>query len=50
MAEVNKEKLDQQASDIDAPPFFKNWKGMYWFLVGFLIFQIIIYYLITIIY
>ena len=34
--------------NVSGPPFFKSWKGMYIFLLGFLLFQIIVYYLITI--
>jgi hypothetical protein len=31
----------------DKPPFFKTWKGMYWLVMGALLFQIVLYYAIT---
>lgn len=34
----------------EKPPFFRSWKGMYWLLIGFLAFQVILYYLITLYY
>ncbi|MFC5269862.1 hypothetical protein [Adhaeribacter terreus] len=33
--------------DTGKPPFFKTWSGMYWLVLGFLAFQIILYYAIT---
>ncbi len=29
------------------PPWFKNWKGMYLFVLGVLALQIVVYYIIT---
>jgi hypothetical protein len=29
------------------PPFFKSWKGFYFFVVGFLVFLIVVFQLIT---
>jgi hypothetical protein len=31
----------------ERPPWFKHWKGMYLFVLGVLVLQIVIYYLIT---
>ncbi|WP_255360000.1 hypothetical protein [Rufibacter sp. DG15C] len=33
--------------DIDPPPFFKTWKGMYWLVLGVLAFLIVLFYLMT---
>lgn len=32
------------------PPFFQTWKGMYWLVLGTLLFQIIVFYAITLYY
>jgi hypothetical protein len=36
-----------EKTDTGKPPFFRSWRGMYWLVMGFLVFQIIIYYAIT---
>jgi len=34
-------------NNLQKPPFFKNWKGLYLFVLGFLAFLIILFYLLT---
>ncbi|MDF9795941.1 hypothetical protein OKW21_001204 [Catalinimonas alkaloidigena] len=41
--EMNKASQDQ----LDGPPFFKRWSGMYWLVIGNLVFLIILFYLLT---
>jgi hypothetical protein len=45
-----KETDPKSKAGIDKPPFFKNWKGMYWLVLGNLVFLIILFYIITRIY
>lgn len=40
----------QLSANIDKPPFFKSWKGMYWLVLGNLAFLITLFYIITRIY
>jgi hypothetical protein len=45
-----KETTDRPAEELDKPPFFKSWKGMYWLVLGNLAFLITLFYIITRIY
>lgn len=35
-------------SEEDKPPVFRNWSGWYWLVTGFLVLQIIVYYILTV--
>jgi hypothetical protein len=41
---------DKTPTELDKPPFFKSWKGMYWLVLGNLAFLITLFYIITKIY
>ncbi|WP_461489978.1 hypothetical protein [Pontibacter sp. HJ8] len=45
-----KEEEDNTPSELDKPPFFKSWRGMYWLVLGNLAFLITLFYIITKIY
>lgn len=45
-----KEAEDKTLPELDKPPFFKSWKGMYWLVLGNLAFLITLFYIITKIY
>ncbi|MFD2245841.1 hypothetical protein [Pontibacter ruber] len=47
LEETKKAKAQE---DIDKPPFFKSWAGMYWLVLGNLAFLIVLFYIITKIY
>ncbi|HSI89637.1 MAG TPA: hypothetical protein VK927_00910 [Adhaeribacter sp.] len=38
---------ENQENENDRPPFFQNWRSMYWLVLGALAGQIIVYYAIT---
>lgn len=45
---MKEEKPDNEDPPSDLPPpFFRRWRGMYIFLLAFLILQILLYYLFT---
>lgn len=39
---------DLEGEELDPPPFFKSWRGMYALLLGTLVVLIILFYLFTI--
>lgn len=43
-------KQNNMNPEEEAPPFFKSWKGMYWLVIGNLIFMIILFYWLTLYY
>lgn len=45
-----KEAEDKTLGQLDKPPFFESWKGMYWLVLGNLAFLIVLFYIITKIY
>jgi hypothetical protein len=36
--------------ELDGPPFFKSWSGMYWLVLGNLALLIVVFYIITKVY
>lgn len=38
---------EQKEPPLEGPPFFKRWAGMYWLVIGNLIFLIFLFYLLT---
>jgi len=40
----------EKEKPLDKPPFFKSWAGMYWLVLGNLVFLILLFYTITKIY
>lgn len=40
------ENQDKQ-EELEGPPFFKRWAGMYWLVIGNLLLLIFLFYLIT---
>jgi len=40
-------KKQEPHQDIDPPPFFSRWAGMYWLVIGNLAFLVFLFYLIT---
>ncbi|WP_018479715.1 hypothetical protein [Pontibacter roseus] len=42
-----KESDHTTKDNLDKPPFFKSWRGMYWLVLGNLAFLIILFYIIT---
>ncbi len=48
MATNDQHPLDEVAQE--KPPFFKHWRGMYALLAIVLVLQVVIYYIITLIY
>jgi hypothetical protein len=45
----DKEPVDKERA-LEKPPFFKSWAGMYWLVLGNLVFLILLFYIITKIY
>lgn len=45
---INKE--NNMNPEEESPPFFKSWRGMYWLVIGNLVFMIILFYWLTLYY